>query len=52
MRGGNFIVIQEAALASGAATLLDLLAEPIIVIHRARQKVEGDLIDRACSFGR
>ena len=45
-------MIEQPPLASGAATFLDFAAKPIVVIHRARQKVKGDLIDRASSLGR
>ena len=45
-------MVEQPPLASGAATLFDLSAEPVIVIHGARQKVEGDLIDTSSCLSR
>src|SRR5262245_33021719 len=40
-------MVEQTAFASGRTTFLDLTPEPLVVVHRTRQKVESDLIDCA-----
>jgi len=44
---GDFIMVEKSAFASGDTTLLYFASEPFVVVHRARQQVQSDLIDRA-----
>jgi serine/threonine protein kinase len=45
-------VLEEPAFAGGDATLFYFGAEPIVVVHRAGQQVECNLVDRATALSR
>ncbi len=47
---GDVIVLDQPAFAGGGAPLLDLRAEPLVVLHRAGQQVERHLIGRTATL--
>ena len=40
-------MVEQPAFASRDTTLLHLASEPVVVVYRGRQKVQGNLIDAA-----
>lgn len=47
---GGVIVLDQSAFACGGATLFDLRAEPLVVVHRAGQQIERHLVGRTASL--
>jgi hypothetical protein len=41
----DIVVLEQSAVACGGATLLNLAAEPLVMVDRAGQQVERDLVD-------
>src|SRR5438094_468002 len=41
----DVVVLEQSAFTCGGATLLDLAAEPLVMVDRAGQQVERDLVD-------